>query len=83
MKELEYKISTEMIQALLEGKKVVFDYAGQPRVTLYPERYGVFMTYNKLTELRQKIGFEAMLDTRRFFEEVLGKEIADKVFKDN
>jgi hypothetical protein len=82
MKELEYKITTEQIQALLEGKKLVFQYQGQPQITLYPPNYGVFMTYEKLAELRRKIGFQALIDTKGFFEEIVGKEMTEKMFTD-
>jgi len=51
MRHIEQKISEEMLHALFEGKKVVIDYQGQPRITLYPPRYGVFMTYDKYEEL--------------------------------
>ena len=51
--EIEQKISEEMLQALFQGKKVVLDYVGQPRVTLYPPRYGTFMTWEKFAEIER------------------------------
>ncbi len=68
MKELEFKLTEEALKALFEGKKIVFDYAGQPRVTLYPPRYGVFMTYEKMAEverLAQNKALEALLKVFR------------------
>lgn len=85
MKELEFKVTVEEIRALLEGKKLVYNFP-ETCITLYPDRYGVFMTYEKLADLRRQIGFPALLDTEGFFRELLGdnmyqvykKEIAKK-----
>lgn len=81
MQDIEFKITTEQLQALLEGKKLVWDVKGQPRVTLYPERWGVFMTATKFEELKRKIGFQALADTDGFFKELLGEEMFEKVIK--
>jgi ASC-1-like (ASCH) protein len=79
--KIEIEIKTEQIQALLEGKKLVYEQVGQPTVVMIPDRYGVFMTYEKFAELRRKIGFETLADTDGFFKEVLGEEMFEKVFK--
>lgn len=81
MKEIKIDIKTEQIQALLEGKKLVYEIVGQPRIVMIPDRYGVFMTYDKIAELRRRIGFQALADTEGFFEELLGKEMSEKMFK--
>lgn len=52
-KELEHKITLEQIQALLEGKKLVLDYMGFPRITIYPPKYGIFLTYEEYESLRR------------------------------
>ena len=65
MKDLEYKITEEALQALFQGQKVIFDTVGLPRVTLYPPRYGVFVTHEKYQEIvrRAKMaGFEYVID---------------------
>jgi len=51
MENIEYKITEEMLQALFQGKKVVFDYVGRPQITLYPPNYGYFITYEKKAEI--------------------------------
>lgn len=54
-----------MLQALFQGKKVVFDYAGMGLVTLYPPRYGYFMTHEKMRELEDRVyskAWESMLE---------------------
>jgi len=61
---LEYKITEEMLQALFQGKKVIFDYAGLPQVTLYPPNYGYFITYEKKAEIERLAHFKA-------FEEII------------
>jgi hypothetical protein len=65
MKDLEYKVTEEALQALFQGKKVLFDYYGLPRVALYPPRYGVFVTHERYQEIvrRAKMeGFEYVID---------------------
>lgn len=65
MQEIEQKISEEALQALFQGKKVVFDTYGLPRITLYPPRYGVFVTHEKYQEIvrRAKLqGFEYVIE---------------------
>lgn len=79
MKEIKIDIKTEHIQALLEGKKLTYDNVGQPRITLFPDRYGVFMTYEKLAQLRRKIGWEVMADPDGMFKELLGEEMFEKI----
>ncbi len=56
---LEFKITEEMLQALFQGQKVVFDCAGMPRITLYPPRYGVFMTHEKYTAIKEAVYAQA------------------------
>lgn len=80
MREIEHTLTTEQLQALFEGKKLVLNYGDLPRVTLYPPNYGVFMTFAKFAELRRKIGFQAITDTDGFFLEILGEEMFEKTF---
>jgi len=66
--EIEHKITEEMLQGLFQGKKLVLDYAGQPRITLYPPRYGVFMTHEKFVELERRAqmnAYEAVVELFR------------------
>ena len=51
--EIEHKLTEEQLQALYKGKKLVLDYQGRPRVTLYPPRYGFFMTWEKYAEIER------------------------------
>lgn len=54
-----------MLQALFQGKKVVIDHHGFSKVTLYPPRYGYFMTYEKFHELESRLfskAWEGMLE---------------------
>lgn len=82
-KEIKINIKTEHIQSLLEGKKLTYDYVGKPRITLIPDRYGVFLTVEKLAELRRRIGIGIMVEPYKFFEEFFGKEMADKIISNN
>lgn len=47
MKDIEHKMTLEHLQALFEGKKLVLDYAGQPKVVIYPPNYVVFVPYDE------------------------------------
>lgn len=58
MKDIELKISEEMLQALFQGKKVVFDNYRRPTIMLYPPRYGVFTTYDKYQEIVRRAEME-------------------------
>ncbi len=58
--KFEYKITEEALQALFQGKKVVFDTYGQPTITLYPPRYGVFMTHEKYLEIERRAQMEGL-----------------------
>lgn len=49
------KIKTKDIQALLEGKKLSIQSYDHPIVELIPERYGVFMTFDKYEKLKRDI----------------------------
>lgn len=65
MRDIEHKITEEQLQALFQGKKLVLDYAGQPQITLYPPRYGVFMTHEKFVEIErmaQMRAYEAVVE---------------------
>lgn len=65
---IEHKISEEQLQALFQGKKLVLNYHGVPQITLYPPRYGVFMTHEKFTEMEQRVyarAFEELTDLLR------------------
>src|SRR5262249_44864848 len=65
MKDIEYKITEEALQALFQGQKIIFDTYGLPRVTLYPPRYGVFVTHEKYQEIVRRAktqGFEYVIE---------------------
>lgn len=81
VKDIEIKIDIEQLRALLEGKKLVIDVMGQPKIIIYPDRYGVFMTYDKFVELRKNIGWQVLADTDGFFKELLGEQMFEKIFK--
>lgn len=57
--EIEHKMTEEQLQALFQGKKLVLDYSGRPRVTLYPPRYGFFMTWEKYVEIERAAQMKA------------------------
>jgi len=80
IKEKEIKITEEMLHGLFEGKKIVL---AEPdlRITLYPPRYGVFMTYDKLIELKRTLGYQALRDTEGFFKEIFGNEMTENHYK--
>jgi hypothetical protein len=79
-RDIKIEIKTEHIQALLEGKKLTLDYAGQPRIVLIPDRYGVFMTFEKLAELRRKIAMNLITsDSETVLRDVFGDELYEKV----
>jgi hypothetical protein len=78
MRDIKIDIKTAHIQALLEGKKLIYDTIGQARIILYPDRYGVFITYEKFAELRHQIGFGIMADPDKFFREIFGDEMFEK-----
>ena len=62
---IEQKISEEALQALFQGKKVIFDTYGLPTIALYPPRYGVFVTHEQYQKIVQKAkteGFEYVLE---------------------
>jgi len=65
-KEIEHQINEEQLQALFQGKKLVLDYQGQPKITLYPPRYGVFMTHEKYVELEQRVRMENSFELMEF-----------------
>lgn len=65
MRHIEHKITEEQLQALFQGKKLVFDFAGFPQITFYPPRYGVFITHEKRREMENAMydkAFERMLE---------------------
>lgn len=80
MKEIKINIKGEHIQALLEGKKCVYVTMGQPRITLIPDRYGVFMTHDKYMELRRKIGMQLLNSSPDdFLKDFFGDLFEDKL----
>lgn len=80
MKEIKIDIKTEHIQALLEGKKLILDYVGQPRITLIPDRHGVFLTFDKFAEMRRKIMMQTIRsDSESVLKEIFGEELYEKV----
>lgn len=70
-KKIEHKITEEQLQALFQGKKLVLDYQGQPMITLYPPRYGVFMTHEKYLEMERLVYSRAFEELEKFLR-VLG-----------
>lgn len=83
MKEIKLDIKTEHIQALLEGKKLVLDYVGQPRITLIPEKHGVFLTYERFAEMRRKIMMYTInAPTDVVLKEIFGEDLYEKVMKE-
>jgi hypothetical protein len=68
--EIEHKLTEEHLQALFQGKKLVLEYSGQPRVTLYPPRYGVFMTHEKFSEMEQRVYARAWEELTEFLKKI-------------
>lgn len=67
-KHIEHKITEEQLEALFQGKKLILNYQGLPSVTLYPPRYGVFMTHEKYAELEHMAyarAFEKLVELLR------------------
>ncbi len=52
MRNKEFKITEDALQALFQGKKVVFREPDMD-ITLYPPRYGVFITHEKRIEIER------------------------------
>lgn len=75
--EIRFDIKTEHIQALLEGKKLTLDVMGKPRITLIPDRYGVFITYEKLAELKKSLYFSYAKDPSKIFEDIFGEDLTN------
>lgn len=50
---IKYTLDEQGLKALFEGKKLAFEYEGQPRFEIYPPRYGVFMTHGKYAEMEK------------------------------
>lgn len=82
MKKMDIRLSEEMLRALFEGKKVQYCQMGEPMVTLYPERYGVFMTHEKMAEIRRAVGFQIMRDPEKFFQELFGEDTVREEFSE-
>ena len=84
MKEIKFEIKTEHIQALLEGKKLAIDEFGKPRITLIPERYGVFLTMDKFAKIRRMILMSIITqDPEKTLREAFGDDLYEKVIKNN
>ena len=77
-KEIKLDIKTEHIQALLEGKKMVYDIQGLPRITLYPDRYGVFITHDKFLKLRRQIMGSMIVNQEGMMREFFGDDIYEE-----
>lgn len=77
--EIKYEIKTEHIQALLEGKELTIDIYGKPRITLIPDRYGVFMTYDTFMELRRNIAMSMLADPDTVLRDALGDDLFEKL----
>jgi hypothetical protein len=60
MRQIEIKIDEQALKALFEGKKLEYVYKsglkdqGQ-RITVYPPRYGFFVTHESRAELEKRI----------------------------
>ena len=59
MKTLDIKLTQEMLQSLFEGKRLEQNWY-QPggetlRIVIYPDRYGVFMTHEKMAEIKRNL----------------------------
>ena len=77
--EKEIKLTSEALQALFEGKKLVFDRPDM-RLTIYPDRYGVFMTHEKRHELESMIygrAFEQAVQFLRNLDDEDKKEVLE------
>jgi hypothetical protein len=63
MKDVEIKIDEQALKALFEGKRLDYVYnagfgknAPDPfKITIYPPRYGFFITHEKRAELEKRI----------------------------
>lgn len=55
MPPIEHKLTEEQLKALFEGKKLVIDLYGRPQITIYPPRYGFFMTWEKYAEIERAV----------------------------
>lgn len=51
-KIIEIMINTEMIQAILLGKKIEFRNFGKPTVIIYPPKSGIFIPLEKYKKLK-------------------------------
>ena len=81
-REIKYEIKTEHIQALLEGKKLTIDIQGKPRITLIPDRYGVFITMDRFMEIRRKIALQTITqDPEKTLRDIFGDDLYEKVIK--
>lgn len=72
--EIEIKIDEEALQALFQGKKVVYDRHQEYRVTLYPPRYGFFMTYEKLENIRNAAKMQGAIHLLNIIEDLRQEE---------
>lgn len=80
-KEIKIDIKTEHIQALLEGKKMVYKIEGLPIIILYPERYGVFMTHDKFQKIRRELMGNMITNPEKMMKEFFGEEVYEKFIK--
>lgn len=81
MEEIKIDIKTEHIQALLEGKKMVYRIEGLPTVILYPERYGVFMTHDKFQKIRRELMGNMIANPEKMMREFFGEDVYEEFIK--
>lgn len=51
----EIRLSSEMFQALLQGKKIVIEVGMEnpERTTVYPPHYGLHLTFEQISEIQR------------------------------
>jgi hypothetical protein len=68
-RRIEIKLTPEMLRALFEGKKVEQIFYEHPlgsetpdslKITVYPDRYGVLMTWERFSEIQRAANMRAM-----------------------
>lgn len=87
----EFKLSLEMLQALLQGKKVQFEMYSpiteeKPRlfrVVIHPPQGQISMTYEEFEEMKRSMAYEGAIDLIKIIEGKgalnLGKILSDSI----
>ena len=52
MKEIRLTLETDHLQSLLKGKKLCYQEFGNYQVTIYPPQYGIFLTHEEYTQVK-------------------------------